>query len=163
MKPHWNLALLGCISVLAACLFIGCGGGDSEASDSLAGVDLDEATLAHCLKSSGAQFARASDELDFFSTAEDEETASKFGFRFDRSAQLFVELWEDGDDPREWLMWSAQRFDEDMSPEQIVSSDSPGSYVAFMLNPSRHERQAAKACTTLASQKRREAKDRQVS
>jgi hypothetical protein len=154
MSRDWRRLSLGCLLVAFAFLLIGCGSGNSEAGDSLGAIDFGDATFASCLKSSGAHFAQSSDDLDFFSVAQDEDAASKFGFSYDRSAELFVELWEDGDDPREWLMWSAQPFDEDMSPDEIVSSGSSGSYVAYMLKPSSRERQAAKDCT-LKSQERR--------
>lgn len=133
------------IFVLALLLLPGCGGQDP--ADALSDVDFDKATLASCLKASGARFAETSEDLEFFSQAETEDTASLFGFTYDKSAELFVDLWEDGEDPRVWLLWAAQPFEKDMSPFEIVDSAPSRSYVALMLRPSLQEQRAAKTCT----------------
>lgn len=130
---------------VATAFMAGCGG-ETE-SEPLSAVDFSHATLANCLKVAGVDFARSVDDLDFLAEAEAEETASLFASTYDRSAELFVDLWEDGDDSREWLMWAAQPFDQDMSPLEIVGSAPSEAYVAYMQEPTSQQERAVDACT----------------
>jgi hypothetical protein len=139
-----NIFIIGIAVVVAAISIIGCGGNENESSEH---VDFGKGTLAGCLKQSGAKFANSAANLQFFSEAEDEGTASKFGFTYDKSVELFVQLWEDNYDPSDWLMWSAQSFDDDMAPVEIVESGAAGSYVAYLFKPTPSQRRAAQRCT----------------
>lgn len=137
----------GRISVVftLAALLVGCG--SSSDDNALSAIDFGKSTLASCLKANDATFADSINDLTFLSRAEAEDTASLFGSAYDYSAKLFVDLWEDGDDPREWLMWSAQPFEEDKSPFEIVETASSGSYVAYALRPTAAQRKALEECT----------------
>jgi hypothetical protein len=131
----------------AMAILVGCGGADeTSASLDVNAVDFGSGTFARCLKKTGAKFADSMDDLGFFVRAEDDERAS-YGIRYDETAKLFVELWEDARDPRMWLMWSAQPFDESKSPPEIVLSGKSGSYVAYIREPTRRQRHAAQVCT----------------
>jgi hypothetical protein len=138
-----------CVSVslaIASALLMACGNGSQE--NALNAVDHGKGTLASCLKNRGAKFAQSRDELTFFSDAQVQDTASNFGIAWDESAELFVDRWEDGEDPRTWLLWAAQPFDQEKSPLEIADSATSGSYVAFVLNPTASQRQSLEDCVT---------------
>jgi len=134
-------------AVMAAVVALMAGCGSESSGRSSSAIDFGKTTVASCLRENNAVFAESTGDLEFFSEAEAEETASKFGFFYDESAKLFIELWEDGDDPREWLMWSAQPFEDDESPSGIMESGPSNAYVAFILEPSPSQRRSLKACT----------------
>jgi hypothetical protein len=129
------------VLVVLGMLLFGCGSDGS--SDSLSEIDLSSQTLAKCLKSHGAQFATEESDLDFF----DEDSASMFATYLDKPTKLFVQIWQDSEDPREWLLWQAQPFDEEKTPMEIVDSPSAKSYVAYIVRPSDDQRQLLGACT----------------
>lgn len=131
--------------MLLATFVAGCGNGMDR--NRLNSIDFTKGTLASCLKASGAEFAVSKKDLDFLSQAESEDMVSLFGSTFEESTKLFIDLWEDSDNVREWLMWSAQPFNEDKSPFEIVDSSPSESYVAYMLNPTQQERRTAVSCT----------------
>jgi hypothetical protein len=142
-KQQSNFTLI--VVALLTALLQACGGSSSDGTSS---VDFSDSTLASCLKQNGATFAKEPEELSFFSQAEDEDTASMFATTYDESTKLFVQIWKDGDDPREWLMWQAQSFDKSLSPEAIVEDGPEGSYVAFALKPSEGEKSALESCAS---------------
>jgi hypothetical protein len=127
-------------------IFLG-GCGDSGTNVPLSQIDLGRETLARCLQHHGAQFATETRDLSFFDRAEASDTASMFATYLDNPTKLFVQMWQDGDDPRDWLMWQAQPFDENKTPAEIVEAVPSKSYVAYTVNPSNAERRALEACT----------------
>lgn len=118
----------------------------SENRSSADGVNLGRTTLAGCLQQSGAEFADSTADLKFFFKAKHAGAASKFGFTYDKSVKLFVQLWKGNEGRAGWLLWSAQPFEGKRGPAGVVKSGPPGSYVAYMRSPTAHERAAASQC-----------------
>ncbi|MDX6602091.1 MAG: hypothetical protein QOF13_1293 [Solirubrobacterales bacterium] len=135
------------LMALLVVTFVG-GCGSSDGSGALAEVDFGKPTFASCLRVNGASFAESTDDLAFFSKAEAEDTASKFGFTADESAKLLIQLYEDGEDPRVWLLWTGQPLGEQKSPLEIVEAAPSKGYVAYVLHPSVAQRHAIKGCTS---------------
>ena len=133
--------------VLALALSIGCGSSTSSNPPALDQVDFGKATVAYCLKANGASFADSINDLAFFTEAEEEETASKFGFTADEAANLLIELYEDGEEPRTWLLWTGQPFGEQKSPQEIIETAPSEGYVAYVVRPSSSERRRLSDCT----------------
>jgi hypothetical protein len=129
-------------------LLLGCGSDGSSNAES--DVDFSGNSLAKCLRDNGAKFATDAGELDFFSSAEADDSASMFATYLDRPTKLFVQQWKDGEDPREWLLWQAQPFNKDKTPIEIVDSPSSESYVAYAKSPSRSQKQSLEACTGIS-------------
>jgi hypothetical protein len=129
-------------------MLLGCG--TDGPSNTQSGIDFTGNTLAKCLKDNGAKFAVDAGELDFFSAAETEDSASMFATYLDRPTKLFVQQWRDGEDPREWLLWQAQPFNEERLPVEIVESPSSESYVAYVESPSQDQEQSLESCTDVS-------------
>ena|ERR1051325_845219 len=120
---------------------LGCGSSSSHVS--VGEINFKNGTLAKCLKNGGASFATEPAEISFFN----EGSSSKFATYFDRAAKLIVQIWQDGEDPREWLLWQAEQFDERNTVMEIVESPMQGDYVAYVVKPSRAQRLALESCT----------------
>jgi hypothetical protein len=149
MSKCRNFVGAALVVLLAATLPVGCGGSDSRHPDNpLSQVDFGKSTIANCLKTHGAFFAVSTNDLAFFSQAEADDTASKFGFAAEESAGLLVELYEDGEDPREWVVWAIQPLGEQKSPSEIVEDAPSKGYVAYSLQPSNSQRKALEGCVT---------------
>lgn len=136
-------------SFVIGAMLLGCGSGGS--GDTGSDIDFADNTLAKCLKDNGAKFAADTGELDFFSAAESDDSASMFATYLDRPTKLFVQQWRDGEDPREWLLWQAQPFDEERTPAEIVESPSSESYVAYAESPNPSQEQSLESCTDIGS------------
>lgn len=132
-------------AILVVAAVLGCG--DSSNSSTVQGeIDFSKRTFAHCLKENGADFAASGDDLEFFAQAEDEDSASHSGFSSDPSAQLVIDLYEDAEDPREWLLWTAHPPGESPSPLEIAERIPWEGYVAYIVEPSASERKALEGC-----------------
>lgn len=147
LTRHKVLLVTFLLTALAGMLVYGCGSNASGDDNALEKVDFSKETLAHCLKLHGAMFAASTDDLSFFSKAEDEDTAAHFGFTADMPAQLVVDLYGDSEDPRSWLLWTAHSPEEQPSPDEIVNSSPSKGYVAYVVNPLASERKSLEACT----------------
>lgn len=137
----WHASTLILLSAVVA---FGC---SSEGEGDIRNASDFDGSLARCLEESGAEFADSSGDLKFLSIAESEDTASLFGSTYEESSELFVDLLQDGDDPREWLVWVAQPFDQERSPFEIAESGSNDSFVAYALEPTPEQRRELKDCT----------------
>jgi hypothetical protein len=146
MSKNSKFGIVALVTLFAVAQVVGCGS-NSDPSNALSEVDFSKSTFASCLKANGTAFAESTDDLEFFSKAESEDTASKFGFTADESAKLLIEFYEDGEDPREWLLWTGQPLGEQESPLEIVDSAPSKGYVAYALNPSGAERRALEGCS----------------
>jgi hypothetical protein len=120
---------------------LGCGSSDSH--DPVGRIDFGNRTLAKCLKDGGASFATEPADISFF----DESSSSKFATYFDRAAKLIVQIWQDGEDPREWLLWQAEQFDERNTVMDIVESPTGKDYIAYVVKPSHAQRLTLENCT----------------
>jgi hypothetical protein len=146
----WNNAVLSLVvtSLALGVVLLGCGSDGSDGTQS--DIDFTGNSLAKCLKDHGATFATDVDELDFFSAAEADDSASMFATYLDRPTELFVQQWRDGEDPREWLLWQAQPFDEERTPAEIVESPTSESYVAYAESPSGSQEKSLESCTDVS-------------
>lgn len=106
--------------------------------------------LAKCLQEAGGQFADRPKELDFFERARDEGKALNFGFTYDRGLKAIVHQWREGPELGErpsWFLWAAQPLSlGELNIRSLVEDPVPGSFVAYLIQPSRVERRQARAC-----------------
>jgi hypothetical protein len=150
-----GLLALSCVLVAALCSIVGCGGGAANgkpnpSSLSLGGKrGLNPKSIQACLRHSGASFPSTIKGINFFLEAKLSDEASNFGIAFDQTAGVVVELWEKAifeNHPSEWLMWVGQPFDKNRSPVQIIRSNPPRSYVAYVLRPTSIVRRRTQNC-----------------
>lgn len=134
--------------VIAVCAITlpACGGADTsnEVTHTFA-----KSSVARCLQKAGATFAQSTGELSFLSDAEVNDKVSKVGISFDRADKVVVNLWSKHTLERgmpDWLMWIGQPFDQQRSPSEIVDMQVAGSYVAYIVGPSRLERRKLNSC-----------------
>lgn len=144
-RGSWAVVVL--ISILLTVLGMSTGCGNQASDFSQASVAVDQSRIGTCLRNAGASLAEGKDDLAFFRQAQDEDAASLFGSAFEDSKMLFVDLWQDSDERREWLMWVAQPFEEEESPLEIATMDSDNSFVLYAVRPSVGERRSLKSCT----------------
>ncbi len=123
------LGVLGCAS--------------SSSHESVSQVDFGDKTLAKCLRAGGASFATEPADVSFFN----ESSSSKFATYFDKAAKLIVQIWQNGEDPREWLLWQAERFNERHTVMEIVDSPTEHHFVAYAVRPQNAQRLALENCT----------------
>jgi hypothetical protein len=138
------LCAVSCIGLLAAC---GTAKPDNEAT--AAPIKLAPKSIGACLRRGGATIARSTNDLAFLSEAEANEEVSKPGFAYDRVAKVMVRVWSASTfegQPPVWELWIAQPFGKDRSPEEIVETKPPHSYVIFMNKPTRVVRRKVDHC-----------------
>ena|ERR1700704_51236 len=154
MRTYWSVLLCVGGLIVSVTLFAACGGSRNE--ERSAAINFGKATVASCLKNGGASFANSTDELDFLSQAEDNEEVSKFGFAYDKAAKVVVNVWNKAqfeDQPSEWTLWIGQPFGDQRSPVEIVDSNAPRSYVAFVVRPRPAARRQVNSCVQFAKGK----------
>jgi hypothetical protein len=150
-----SLCALVIVLAIAATLFIGCAtsngnqASNSDSSDQTAKVNFSKLTVARCLRNGGATFAQSADQLSFLAQAEAHDMVTPYGFAYDRTAKLFIELWSKARyrDHREWLMWIGRPFNQKKSPFEIVNLSPSKSYVAYAIRPDPAQRRTLKSCT----------------
>lgn len=150
-KNPFGIALWVALCVLTGAMVVGCGQGDESGTEVSAVPAAEGKGVGLCLSRAGATFASTPEDLDFLGNAEVHEEVSRPGFVFDRRTGLMVRVLlpagsREGD--AEWIVWYAQPFGDELSPEEIVERDPEDAYVAYIVAPTSREWSKVDSCTS---------------
>lgn len=139
-----SLALSAAL-VTSIMISVGCGEANDDVRSNVGPPQSSE--VGACLQRAGATFATDADELHFLRIAELSGEVSGGGIAYDKKLDAVVEVFRAPDaEAEEWVVWAAQPFDTERSVNEILASEVPRSFVAYVRHPTRAQLRKVNQC-----------------